>query len=128
MADPARDDLCGLTRDFSLHRRALQYKLKAILINKEQNMVTVKRIALDILKPHRPNALEFAMNIASQGNGTCVRVTVIEVDEKTETISAVIEGENLQFDLIQQKIKDMGGSLHSIDEVDVCNEGDEEQE
>ena len=91
-------------------------------------MVNVKKIILDVLKPHQPNALDFAKNIATQGNGECVKVSVIEVDEKTETITVIIEGEDLQFDQIQQSISEMGGSLHSIDEVDVCNDGDADQQ
>ena len=82
-------------------------------------MVSVKRVVLDVLKPHSPNALEFARNIAGIGADYHVRLTVIEVDENTESLQVVVEGESIDFDALQAVIKDMGGSLHSIDEVEV---------
>ena len=44
-------------------------------------MVLIKRIVLDVLKPHQPNAFEFAKAIASLGDDYLVRLTVIEVDK-----------------------------------------------
>ena len=37
----------------------------------------------------------------------------------TESITLVIEGENIPFDAIVDTIKNLGGSLHSIDVVEV---------
>ena len=82
-------------------------------------MAIVKKLVLDVLKPHRPNALEFAQAIASDKGNCRVRVTVIEVDENTETLQVVVEGKSIDFDSIQSAIGDLGGSLHSIDEVEV---------
>ena len=82
-------------------------------------MAIVKKLVLDVLKPHRPNALEFAQAIASDNVKCRVRVTVIEVDENTETLQVVVEGKSIDFDSVQSAIGDLGGSLHSIDEVEV---------
>ena len=82
-------------------------------------MVLVKRLVLDVLKPHQPNALEFSQAIASTAGKSRVHVTVLEVDEHTETLKVVIEGEAIDFEAIQSSIDEMGGSLHSIDEVEV---------
>lgn len=82
-------------------------------------MVLVKRLVLDVLKPHQPNALEFSQAIASTDGKSRVHVTVVEVDEHTETLKVVIEGEAIDFEAIQSSIGEMGGSLHSIDEVEV---------
>jgi len=82
-------------------------------------MPQVKRILLDVLKPHSPNPLEFAMAVADQGNGYRVQLTVVEVDEKTESITILIEGDDIQFSDIENTIKELGASLHSIDEVEV---------
>ena len=87
-------------------------------------MVVVKRIVLDILKPHQPNALEFSQAIARTGKDYQVRLTVIEMDEKTETVQLEIEGNTIDFEMIQSAITSMAGSLHSIDEVVVHNEAD----
>lgn len=85
-------------------------------------MASLKRIILDILKPHQPNVLEFSQRIALEGSGYHVHLTVEEVDEQTETLRVVIEGDNIDFDSIQKAISDMGASLHSIDEVEVVDE------
>lgn len=87
-------------------------------------MVSVKRIVLDVLKPHQPNALEFSQAIAKVGADYRVRLTVLEMDENTETLQIEVEGSAIDFEAIQSAISGMGGSLHSIDEVEVKSETD----
>ena len=87
-------------------------------------MVYVKRIVLDVLKPHLPNALEFSQAIAGLGIDYRVRLTVIEVDEQTETLEVVVDGSAIDFEAIQSGINSMGGSIHSVDEVEVQSEAD----
>ena len=87
-------------------------------------MVSVKRIVLDVLKPHQPNALEFCQAIAKAGIDYRVHLIVLEMDENTETIQIELEGNAIDFQAIQSAITDMGGSLHSIDEVEVQSEAD----
>ena len=82
-------------------------------------MTSVKRLVLDVLKPRQPNTLEFARAIAASGNGYQVDIHVLEVDEQTETLQVMIEGDNLDFELISGVINENGASLHSIDEVSV---------
>jgi hypothetical protein len=87
-------------------------------------MITVKRIMLDVLKPHQPNALEFSQAIARAGRDYRVCLTVLEVDEDTQTLQLEVESEKIDFDAIEAAITEMGGSLHSIDQVEVQNETD----
>ena len=82
-------------------------------------MASVQRLVLDVLKPHQPNALEFAHAIAASGEGYRVDVRVVEVDEQTETLQVAIEGDELDFERISDAISENGASLHSIDEVSV---------
>ena len=86
-------------------------------------MPKVKRIVLDVLKPHNPNSLDFAKALADQKNQCNVKLTVEEMDEKTESITLEIEGEDIQFNVIVDIIKNLGGSLHSIDMVEVEGAG-----
>lgn len=81
-------------------------------------MSQVKRVVLDILKPHHPNVLEFSRMLADLGDYR-VNLKVLEMDDKTETLLVEIAGEVLDFELIQQAITAFGASLHSIDEVEV---------
>jgi len=81
-------------------------------------MAIVKRILLDVLKPHQPGSLEFAKSLADLDPGYRVNLRVEEVDENTESITVVIEGESIRFEEIDQAIKKMGGTIHSVDEVE----------
>lgn len=85
-------------------------------------MVTVKQIVLDVLKPHHPNSLDFAAAISESVPGGRVELTVVAVDEHTETVVLVIEGSDLDFKAITLTITGMGGSVHSIDKVEVINQ------
>ena len=49
-------------------------------------MVTVKRVVLDVLKPHQPNALDFCQEIARLGADYKVCLAVEEMDENTQTL------------------------------------------
>jgi hypothetical protein len=89
--------------------------------NGMRKMVLVKKIVLDVLKPHRPNSLEFATSLAERCADCCVNVNVDAVDENTESLIVVIEGSDLRYDEIAATITEMGGSIHSIDEVQVAS-------
>ena len=82
-------------------------------------MVKVQRIVLDILKPHSPNGLEFSIHLAEKCPDCRFNFKVLEVDEKTETVILIVEAENIPFDDVSDSITTMGGSIHSIDEVNV---------
>jgi len=84
-------------------------------------MSSLRRIVLDVLKPHQPSILEFADTIANQCDNSRVKITVVEVDEKTETIVIYIDGIDISYSSIEKTIIKLGGSVHSIDEVEVSS-------
>jgi hypothetical protein len=84
-------------------------------------MVHIKHVVLDVLKPHNPNALDFTTAIAEKVSGCRIKLTVSAMDEKTETVLLIIEGEQVEFNVISEVIGSLGGSIHSIDEVEVEN-------
>jgi hypothetical protein len=86
-------------------------------------MPALKRVVLDVLKPHQPNVLEFARAIAGQDGSCRVKVTVTEVDEKTESTVVVIEGDDIPYAAVVETITGLGGSVHSVDEVEVVGHG-----
>ncbi|MFQ3234782.1 MAG: hypothetical protein ACI9C4_000333 [Paraglaciecola sp.] len=89
-------------------------------------MVCIKRVVLDVLKPHQPNALDFSQAIARVGADYHVRLIVLEVDEKTESVQVEIRSQAIDFAAVQAAIGDMGASIHSIDEVESQSERDTE--
>ncbi|MFC1513204.1 DUF211 domain-containing protein [Thermodesulfobacteriota bacterium] len=82
-------------------------------------MPKTRRVVLDVLKPHQPNALDFATALADLGPDYQVKLTVTEVDKKTESTIVTIEGADIHFEDIKAAIEKMGASVHSIDEVEV---------
>ena len=82
-------------------------------------MVKVKRLVLDVLKPHQPNGLEFASVLAEHCPDCHIKYSVVEVDEQTETTILIIDGDHIQFDIVSEAISSMGATIHSIDEVEV---------
>lgn len=86
-------------------------------------MTKTRRLVLDVLKPHQPNALDFASVLADLGADYRVKLTVTEVDKKTESTIVTIEGADIHFNNIIVAIEKMGAAVHSIDEVEVY--GDE---
>ena len=89
-------------------------------------MATLKRMVLDVLKPRQPSIVDFATALSELGKGYRVVVKVDEVDDKTESVMVMVEGDNLDFEIIQQNIQALGGSLHSIDEIEAVASGGEE--
>ena len=87
-------------------------------------MVAIKKLILDVLKPHEPGILKLASDIASLGDNYCANISVVELDKQTETLKIEVTGNTLDFDLIVSTLNDMGVSLHSVDEVEAINEKD----
>jgi len=83
-------------------------------------MTKTRRLVLDILKPHQPNALDFAATLAKLGPDYRVKLTVTEVDKKTESTIVTIVGTDIKFEDIKAAVEKMGASVHSIDEVEVA--------
>ena len=84
-------------------------------------MVVVKRVVLDVLKPHEPTILELAMELAEQAADCEVQIGVAEIDEKTETLELTVSGTDIDLQQIEETIMDLGGSVHSVDEVVVSS-------
>lgn len=84
-------------------------------------MIEVTRLVLDILKPHHPTILDFAKGIAAVNDEWKVTINLIEMDDQTQTLEAVIEGSDIDLEQITEAINEMGGSLHSVDSVQVIH-------
>ena len=80
-------------------------------------MAKIRRLVLDTLKPHEPNIIDLA-NVLSELNGvTAVNISIYELDRMVENAKITIEGEEISFEKVSMTIEDMGGTIHSIDEV-----------
>ncbi len=82
-------------------------------------MSAIRRMVLDILKPHKPTILTFADEIADSDGVAGVNAILVEIDEEVQNIKVTLEGEDIDYEVIRETIEDLGGSIHSIDEI-VC--------
>ena len=82
-------------------------------------MTKLKRVVLDVLKPHIPDGLALSEMIAAQCDNCRVLYSLEEVDEKTESVIVIVEGDDLRFTSIAEAIESAGATIHSIDEVQV---------
>jgi len=77
----------------------------------------VRRIVLDVLKPHTPRVTDLAMMLAREERVKGTNITVKEVDQNTESISITLEGNDLDYDTIKEILEQAGAVIHSIDQV-----------
>ncbi|MFH1424209.1 MAG: DUF211 domain-containing protein [archaeon] len=74
-------------------------------------------LVLDILKPHKPDLVDFSKLICKNPTVEIVNMSVDEIDEKTESVKMVLEGKDINFGAIKGLIEEHGGVIHSIDKV-----------
>lgn len=84
-------------------------------------MAPVRRIVLDVLKPHDPELLEFAQAVSEVEGVDAIDVSLIELDKKVQNVKLVVEGEDLDYERLESVVEDLGATIHSIDEV-ACGE------
>jgi len=77
----------------------------------------IRRVVLDTLKPMEPTIIEMAKMISIIDGVSAVNISIVEIDLKVENAKITVEGENINYEKIEELIQDMGASIHSIDEV-----------
>ena len=80
-------------------------------------MGKVRRLVLDTLKPHDPSIVEMAKIISDIEGVGAVNVSIYEMDRKVENAKVTIEGDDVPYLQIQTLIEELGGAIHSVDEV-----------
>ena len=80
-------------------------------------MTNVKRIILDVLKPHAPSIIEVAEKLGGLEGISGVNISLEEVDAETDSIKITIEGNNIDYGVVNKAISECGAVIHSIDGV-----------
>ena len=80
-------------------------------------MAKIRRLVLDTLKPHEPNIIDLANELGELTGVSAVNISIYELDRKVENAKITIEGEDISYESISKLIEEMGGTVHSIDEV-----------
>ncbi|MCE4609004.1 MAG: DUF211 domain-containing protein [Desulfurococcales archaeon] len=78
----------------------------------------IRRIVLDILKPLKGlSIIDVSREVASLPGIEGVNVTVKEIDVETVTLSMTIEGTDINFNQVSEKLEELGCIIHSVDQV-----------
>ena len=80
-------------------------------------MGKIRRVVLDTLKPMTPTIIEMAKMLSLIEGVASVNISIVEIDLKVENAKITVEGENINYEKVEELIQDMGASIHSIDEV-----------
>jgi len=80
-------------------------------------MSKIRRLVLDVLKPHQPTMLTLADRLGDLEGVAGVDITLLEIDSKVENIKITLEGDDVDFQAVAEVVQDAGGSVHSIDKV-----------
>ncbi len=77
----------------------------------------IVHVVLDVLKPHQPTLPEFASYLGELSGVTRVDVSLVEMDEKTESLKIIIEGSNVDYEDLRAHMAKQGAVIHSVDQV-----------
>jgi hypothetical protein len=76
----------------------------------------IRRLVLDVLKPHNPNVVELSEALSHLKGVEGVNIIIYEIDQQVENAKVIIAGE-IDFENIKKKLEEMGATIHSVDEV-----------
>ncbi len=77
----------------------------------------IRRLVLDVLKPHKPNVVEVSEALSHLEGVEGVNVIINEIDQQVENAKVIIAGTSISFEDIKEKLEEFGATIHSIDEV-----------
>jgi hypothetical protein len=82
-----------------------------------RKVARIRRLVLDTLKPHEPSIIDMAAQLSELAGISAVNISIYEMDRKVENAKITIEGESIVYQRVMEIIADLGGAVHSIDEV-----------
>ena len=77
----------------------------------------IRRLVLDVLKPHKPSVVEVSEALSHLEGVEGVNVIIYEIDQKVENAKIIIAGISINFEGIKSKLEELGATIHSVDEV-----------
>ena len=77
----------------------------------------IRRLILDVLKPHKPNVVEVSEALSHLEGVEGVNIIINEIDQQVENAKVIVAGTSINFEDIKKKLEEFGATIHSIDEV-----------
>jgi len=82
----------------------------------------IKELVLDVLKPHTPPLPDFASFLAELDGVEEVEVSLVEMDERTESLGVILRGHHIDYNGLKEHMGKQGAVIHSVDKVTVESE------
>ncbi len=77
----------------------------------------IKRLVLDVLKPHKPTIIEMSKRLSALKGVEGVSCRLDEVDRDTESVLITIEGGAVNYESVEDTLRELGAVVHSVDQV-----------
>ncbi|HDQ06672.1 MAG TPA: hypothetical protein ENN36_08140 [Candidatus Bathyarchaeota archaeon] len=77
----------------------------------------IRRLVLDVLKPHKPNVVELSEALSHLQGVEGVNIIINEIDQQVENAKVIVAGISISFEEVKKKLEELGATIHSIDEV-----------
>ncbi|SHG94690.1 DUF211 domain-containing protein [Halobaculum gomorrense] len=85
-------------------------------------MATVRKVVVDVLKPHAPPLVEFTERVSETAGVDSASSRLIELDRDVQNIEVTVEGVDVDYGAVVDAVEGIGATVHSVDEV-VCGDG-----
>ncbi|WP_049986880.1 DUF211 domain-containing protein [Halobellus rufus] len=80
-------------------------------------MAVLRRVVIDVLKPHEPTMLAFTERVAEVESIDAVSTSLIELDQEVQNVKITAEGSAIEYDAVEDAVDGLGGTVHSVDQV-----------
>ncbi len=77
----------------------------------------IRRLVLDVLKPHKPSVVEVSEALSHLNGVEGVNIIINEIDQQVENAKIIVAGLSIDYEEIRSKLQEFGATIHSIDEV-----------
>ena len=85
--------------------------------------VVIKKLVLDVMKPHKPSVLQVGRDLSSIPGVDGCNITMIEIDKSVENIKVTVEGSDIDYSKLERALEENGATVHSIDKVSIGKAG-----
>lgn len=86
-------------------------------LRSEPRVTDIRRLVLDVLKPHKPSLMEMSTRLSGLKGVEGVNCALEEVDQETESVKVTIEGSAIHFETVEDTLRELGAVIHSVDIV-----------
>jgi hypothetical protein len=84
-------------------------------------MAPIRRLVIDMLKPHDPSTVEITARIADLEGVDGANASLVETDREVQNLTLTVEGPDVDHDAVEATVDRLGGAVHSVDQV-ICGE------